>query len=413
MRSRRFVLLFGLVVIGAACGQPAEAPAPLVQQQLFLRSARGVTVASTSDTSEPTYSSTDAVPSGDWSTAVGARVHKNLTTLVASDPTTGRSLWERNLDGQLQVKVVSYHGDRVALGPTTEWHHTQGRRRTDLVIVASNGYAPVQTLSLEGNYEPEAFSSDGHDLFVIEYLPAMQPTHYRVRSLDLTTGEVGGVYTVDEELQDSMRGTARVQAMAPDGGRLYTLYTERSGGEQHSFVHVLSLDEKWAHCVDLPEGFADAAETATALTLSDDGKRLFVANSVTDEVAEVDTEQLTVVADDPAPFADDTGTKKSHDTHAAHDGDHLFLAHEYGLASVDASTFEAQKEWMLDEPITGLQLSADGEQLFVGQKDEVVVLDIGTGEEITTIDPPGIGDIDVLGQTTEAIELLGGYKCGC
>jgi hypothetical protein len=411
MRNGGFILLVGMVLVGAACGQPADSPVAQ-EELLFLRTARGITVASAGG-EEPNFRSSTAVPSGDWSTAVSAEIAKNSTILSAAEPSTGRSMWERSLDGRLQVKVVSYEGDYVALGPVDEWHHTVGRAKTDLVIAASNGYAPPQSLTLDGNYEPEAFSSDGKNLFVIEYLPARNPVNYRVRSLDLTTGEVGGVYTPHDELQEAMGGTARVQALAPDGGRLYTLYTERLNGHTHTFVHVLSLDEKWAHCIDLPDGFAEDAEAATALTLSPDGSRLFVANSSTDNLAEVDTEALQVVKAEGVEFTDDRGTRFAHGTHVAEGGDNLYLAGEHGLSAVDAATLEPAGEWVMEEPITGLQLSDDGSKLYVGQKAKVVVLDVDSGEELESIDPPGIEKIDLLGQSTKTIDLLGGYKCGC
>ena len=49
------------------------------------------------------------------------------------------------------------------------------------------------------------------------------------------TGEVGAVYSVDGHLQESMRGTARVQAMSADGSRLYV--TDNAGGT------VLAIDD--------------------------------------------------------------------------------------------------------------------------------------------------------------------------
>ena len=57
-----------------------------------------------------------------------------------------------------------------------------------------------------------------------------------------------------DQLQEPMRGTARAQAMAPDGRRLYTLYTRDATATEpaEAFVHVLDLEHERATCVDLP-----------------------------------------------------------------------------------------------------------------------------------------------------------------
>jgi YVTN family beta-propeller protein len=236
---------------------------------------------------------------------------------------------------------------------------------------------------------------------VVEYLPPSDPTRYRVRRLDLRTEEVVGVYTVDAELQEAMEGTARVQASSPDGRRLYTLYTVAGpGGTRRAFVHVLSLDELWAHCVDLPPVFETASERSIAIAVAPDGRRLYVADADTGTVAEVDTEALAVTRTVQAAFGSRGGT-----AHGAVGSDgRLYLGKGSGLSSLDVSTLSAGRSWEMAGRITGIQVANDGGRVYVGLKDRIVVLDSATGETLGELDPANVGSIAQLGQSTRSLE---------
>jgi hypothetical protein len=281
-----------LLLMGAACGQARGAGDSAGGDVLFLRSGNDVAIVEAGARS-PSFSG-EATPSGDWSEVVRAVASRGSTTLVASDTSSGEPMWRQELDGRLRVKLVSAASDTVVLAPANQTHFNAGRHRTRLVI-AGPARDEARSLTLEGNYEPEAVSVDGSTLFVIRYLPALRPNRYQVRQVDVATGEVGAVYTPDAELQQAMGGTARVQAASADGTRLYTLYTLDDGHSEHAFIHTLALDELWAHCIDLPAGFTTDAATATGLALSPDGARLYVANSSIGRLAEIDTSTLQVV----------------------------------------------------------------------------------------------------------------------
>ncbi len=158
------------------------------------------------------------------------------TPLKVLNGETGDRVASQVLPGSLVAGTASPRGRLVALTETAdaggEWL-APGRERTQIVVAdvqrgSHRGYA------LAGNYAPEVFSFRDDRLFVIEYLPALAPDRYRVRQLDLPTGQVlpvGGPtqkalppdaqpVTVEEE----MRGRSRTQVMAPDLSRLYTVY---------------------------------------------------------------------------------------------------------------------------------------------------------------------------------------------
>ena len=230
------------------------------------------------------------VRSRDW--VFQARLTPTGTSVIAVDG-RGRAAWQRDVDGDLAVRIASSDGTRVALLPfddeRVDPYHPAGRLTTALTVLPTDGSQP-RTYELDGNFEPEAFSTSGRSLFVVEYLPPEAPDRYRVRMVDLDTGEVGAVYSADGHLQESMRGTARVQAMDAGGTRLYTLYTTDDGS---AFVHVLDLDEEWAHCVDLPAPIGWSPEHLLAIAASPEDDRVVVVDAMAG-VAELDTETLTV-----------------------------------------------------------------------------------------------------------------------
>lgn len=398
-----------LIVLGA-CGVPPTNSQQAESSFLFLRTGRGVAVIEPG-AQEPAFRSGSSVPSRDWSTAVKTRRTPEGTIVTSLDPSTGAEHWTKTVpDESLRVKIVSDSGDVVALGPDPERPYRLGRKQTFLTIVRANE-VETESITLKGNYEPEAFSADGQSLFVIKYLPARAPTKYQVRRLDLQTGKVKGVYTPHEELQRAMGGTARIQAGSPDGTRLYTLYTLGQGANQYAFIHVLDLVKLWAHCIDLPSEFAKSAESATALTVSPDGERLYVANTAAKMLAEVDTESLTVERTTPMDFG--SGGRKAH---ASSDSDSaLYFATGRQVTTVDPEDLTSRDSWDMEERVTGLQESADAGQLYVGSAQQVAVLDPETGDTVETFDPEGIDYIDQLGPEPPPLEevLPKSLTCAC
>ena len=93
--------------------------------------------------------------------------------------------------------------------------------------------ASWSTSSSPGNLVPEAFSLEPQGpgeapwLYVLEYLPAEAPTHYRVRVLDPNTGELSlplNLRNYGLTVDTQMSGISRDQVVASDEGLLFTLY---------------------------------------------------------------------------------------------------------------------------------------------------------------------------------------------
>lgn len=404
-------ILVGTTAVGCTGSPPS--PAEVVEEPadvLFLRTAGGVTVLGTSpDGSAITLPR--AVPSTDWSTVVGAVRRDNATEVVATDVLTAERVWSREVPGRLEVEVASSFGSMVALGsPDETTGYGRGRSTTTIVVVGQSSLRP-RTFRLAGNFEPEAFSTDGLSLFVVQYLPARRPTRYRVRRLDLVTGSVEGVYSVDAHLQRAMRGTARIQAASPDGRRLYTLYTTAgTGGVEHAFIHVLSLDELWAHCVDLPPSFAAAPESSIAVAVAPDGAHVYVGDAAAGTVAEIGARSLEVTRTTHAEFGSRGGL-----AHAAAGPDGaVFLAKGTRLVALDASTLQAERTWDLEARITGLQAARDGTRLYVGSRDRILTVDPATGRTVSLPEAIDVGGIDQLGPSTRPLsKSRTTLRCAC
>jgi hypothetical protein len=395
----------GLLAAGGSEAQPKPE-----EEVLFLRTGGAVSLFQTSPTRN-VVTVPDGVPATDWSAVVQAARGASTTTVSAFDSASGQVMWSLKVDGILDTKVVTADAGLVALGnPAQEGGYLIGRQTTTLAILQAGDPNP-RMIELEGNYEPEAFSTDGQSLFVVEYLPPRNPTSYRVRRLDLLTEEVEGVYTVDAHLQEAMQGTARIQAASSDGRRLYTLYTlDGPDGTRRAFVHVLSLDELWAHCVDLPASFADARENRIGLAVAPDGKHVYAAEASTGTIAEIDTGSLAVTRTTTVPFEVQGG-----DAHAAvGDGGTLYLGKDTMVMSLDIASLSVKGSWTMPDRITGIQPGLSDNRVYVGLREEILNLDTATGRQVDLLDPEGEEPIDQLGESTDPLEMIREViECAC
>ena len=119
-------------------------------------------------------------------------------------------------------------------------------------------------------------------VYLLEYLPAEAPTHYRVRVLHTSTGEVGLPVNLRDKstpVDAEMAGISRTQVVSGhDDGLLFTLYRGVAGeGDRHgyAFVHTLGFaGGVW--CLDIaPEMELDRLPGALVVA----GDRLVVASA--------------------------------------------------------------------------------------------------------------------------------------
>ena len=382
------------VAVLTACAAPPSAEPPT--GVVFFDAAEGITVA---DVGGAVLSTDATVANPDWSRLYAVRGPQ----LVTFDPTTNRELATVAVPAGRTARVVSTSGRSVAL---TEHRtaHPEPRQRTRIVVADPAGARPARTLDLAGNFDPEAFSTDDAYLFVLEYLPAHAPERYRVRRVEVATGAVEPLLLRDKSLvppgaEEEMRGEGRQAVLSPDRDRLYTLYLHQgdhehtrdllaggSGRTVHAFVHVLSLTEGWAYCLDLPDPFGAHPADTHALTISPDGRTLYVGELTTKHLAVADTETLTVsrvaTLSDPDPGGPHTAMTTSAD------GGELYVGSAKLVRRLDSRTLEVTATWPVPAPVQGLAVGPDG--LLVGQADRITRLDTTTGDVIDTVAAPGL-----------------------
>ena len=265
--------------------------------------------------------------------------------------------------------------------PNSRW---QAIRRFETLLAVVRGDDERRDYRLTGNFEPETFSYDASKLFVIEYLPAAAPTQYTLRLLDLTSGEVGEVFDAHGGEREPMRGTARTQVYSPDGKRLYTYYQifgepYVEDGEQpySAFVHVLDLEEGWAHCVDLPQPFGTGPAVEPALAVSPDGSKAYVGDQGLGLLAEVDTQNLKVTRTHKLTPDDEFYTGAATVTDAS-----LWLAFGAKVTEIDTATLNEGMSFTTGGAVTAIRREADGDRLFVALPNRLAIYDSQSGRAL-------------------------------
>jgi len=323
-----------------------------------------------------------AIPSPDGRALVGT-ADGGAVALV--DARTGASTRAAGHHG-LVPRAVSARGRLVALAapdrPADGGYLAPGRTRSTIVVSDTSGEKPGRTYDLRGNYLPEAFSADDTLLFLVEYLPAAAPDRYRVRQLDLATGDVAGVLgPLKVPLDEQMRGVGRMQVLDQPRAALHTLY--RTIGTTRAFVHTLQLEGGWAHCIVLPEPVG-AGRDATAIALAPDGT-LYAWDAVAGVLAVVDPLELTVrrtVAirgTSPFPASDASAALT-----VAADGT-VYASAGSRVHEVDGRTLAERASWTATGTVTSLALTPDGRQLLALAGSDLVVVARDSQAELTRL----------------------------
>ena len=204
-------LLVGVLVVPAALPAGGDTGG---RPQLYLDTSGGV-AAIDAESGASTFTATDARVSGDWSRLIAAAPSGPTTRVSTIDALDGTTVDVFAVDGTNAVRVVSFRGDQVASPPPP------GSRRSPARAAPRSSWSRPPTAAVPGPTTCPATSSprrsrrDGDALFVIEYLPPLDPERYQVRRLDLGTGELGEVPSPDGASQGQMPGIARTQVDGP------------------------------------------------------------------------------------------------------------------------------------------------------------------------------------------------------
>lgn len=394
---RKLGVLAVVPLVIAACGHsPSSVSGP--NDVLFLRGAAGIQAVSVADgRSQTTFPGGAASP--DFSLLATTRPGANGTIALRVEP-DGSELTRASVPGDLVASVVSPSGDLVALneprGPGATPYVPAGRTQSRIVVLEPSG--DYRDYTLDGNFVPEAFSRNDGELFMIEYVPAQNPQRYRVRRLLLGSGRVAPIGRLKVAAPGQMQGTGRTQVYAPDESALYTLYTQQDdpghdpaahAEEGHAFVHMLNLAHSWAHCIDLPHPFGGGIASASALAIGSSGSELYVIDWSNGAIAVVMPRKIKV--DEVAHLA---FGEPDDETFAALDASRLYVAGNDSVVVVDRESLSVVDRFQLDQESEGLALSPDTSRLYVSTGDDIVTLDVSTGDRLGDIDAPGNDGIE-------------------
>ncbi|MGH2711042.1 MAG: YncE family protein [Actinomycetota bacterium] len=377
----------------------------LAGQDLLLGSSDGV-LSLDAGTGAVTFQGQGVPALGSWSSLYTTVVSRSSTMLEAHDSLSGELVSRLEVPGEMSVRVASPNGGLVALMPplgrdASPWI-PEPRATTSLVIADPSGELEPRTYELRGNFEPEAFSSDGSGLYMVSYVPATAPEAYRVARLDLDSGKVREVSTGIKGVVETMSGTRLEQVAEPDGSMLHTLYTtspasyvehaHQQAGTTVSFVHMLSLDRHWAHCLALPKPMWGGDPADQTMALSPDGELLYVVDSAQGLITEVDTNSPETLRTNEAYLG--FGGQAPTQATVSPDGT-LFVSTGTRIVGIDTATLQRSGGWTMDDVVLGL--GSDGRRIFVALPGRIEVLDRSSNGPLGTIASPAVDEVSYIG----------------
>ncbi|MDQ1425129.1 MAG: hypothetical protein QOD72_2627, partial [Acidimicrobiaceae bacterium] len=210
-----------LVLLAAACGSsPARVAPPStsvepaantatsadVPVDVLARTALvevgGTLVALAPEQREPLWTLADGVASPDGSAAYRVEpgpVIARFDTGAAAP--TGR--WPLPAGDAWRVVVVSPDGSHVVLtdGPVDAEHRPAVTR---MALWSDGAPEHAQLIERPGALQPEALSPDGSTIFLLDH----RNTYYRVRTLDVASGNLSDTFGRDKSPAEDMNGTA-------------------------------------------------------------------------------------------------------------------------------------------------------------------------------------------------------------
>jgi WD40 repeat protein len=229
---------------------------------------------------------------------------------------------------------------------------------------------------LRGLYEVEALSPDGNRVFLVHW----KRNGYDLQQFDLATQELAP--TRLDEPDEKMTGTAVSSVASRDGHWLLTLYIKPDG---HSFVHALNLRSGLAHCIDLTLAGDLFVLGSTVLSLSPDEGTLYLANPYLGRVTSVDLARLeqTRVVRFAGLSPGNVNMMIGPSAASTPNGRMLAFTGQKSVWLYDTAFGIVRRAMSLKTSVTGLGFTPDGRQLLVLQRNgPLVFLDAASGKRL-------------------------------
>ncbi len=247
-----------------------------------------------------------------------------------------------------------------------------------------------EQVALSSRFSFDAIHDDGGALYLIEH-PVAGSTAYNVRRYEIHSKRLVPEPIFDKAQLKQFDPTTGLMdgafhaSVAPVSGQWsYGLYVRRDG---KPFVHALNVAGGYATCiVNLPATSGGSA--MLALALAPDAKRLFVTDTGTGAVSEIDTETQKVRRS--GSFAGRGGTADTARAVAvvSADGSRLYATASRGIAVLGTADF-ALRSWAAPDLTVGsIALSGDGSRLYALASGAVHVLEAASGRPVAAFALP-------------------------
>jgi hypothetical protein len=208
----------------------------------------------------------------------------------------GRVIRSAVVPGVLGVPLVAFDGatdgvsaDGRLLVLASQAAQGGPSARTTFAVLRTRTLKLARTIVVPGTWAFDALSPDGRTVYAIEYQSLTEPVRYRVRAIDVATGQPRPGAIVDaREPGEQMAGMPVTRAKGSPGLAL-TLYAKADGT---AFVHALDTRHGTASCIDLP--WTGLSESLWKVRLGIGGGMLHLSQPGLGRLATVDLSTLTV-----------------------------------------------------------------------------------------------------------------------
>ena len=190
------------------------------------------------------------------------RIGLQSVTVSTADGTTSVSLAGGNaeLAGSWGLPIVTLRGHRAGLAfdgsAAVVVQRAPARGRSVFAVVDALG---AHVIDLAGSFTVDALAPDGSKLYVVEHLAGGGGNRYAVRTVDVASGRLAAERLATKDFGESwepvMDGRPYDRVVSADGSWVFTLYR----GRTRPFVHALRVARAFAFCFDLPKRWQGAA----------------------------------------------------------------------------------------------------------------------------------------------------------
>jgi len=341
-------------------------------------------------------------PSADWQHLFSL----DSTVLVDTDPASGVARARLDLKHAYRMPDATATGMPGGLSPNASWVVVERYDQSGESLPTGSHFLIVKTspmqisarVDLDGFFDFDAISNDGHRMFLIQNVNGKQ---YFVRLYDVAAGKLDPYPVVDKnEGGEAMTGIRLSGVPAPGGGWLFSMYVR---DHSNPFVHALSLDNPLAFCLDLRGGgYADDGTAMQwALAMSPTSTDLYAVNAASGDVARIgmsDSAPRIIRAErlaQPGAVAGLIKTVQAKEVGGntavvSADGKTVAVGGPSGIVWIDSQTLKVRERALSGWQVASVGLSPDGHTLYaVSEGGRVAVIAMATANVVTTFDLTG------------------------